>query len=706
MVEFIHHLRIQLLVDVIVQVHAGAGGHDGLDFREKGVHIQTLGSSDGFQVQFTVDGLDDINLVAGTGGNGFHHEIVGAFYLVFLHVFGDKLHEGLAEFVGLAFSHSLAFFRQLLEGERITDGHVFQGRIRENDPGLEPEFAGHILSEVLEHGQERGVSPTAAMDAGANVFVVLVHSFGKGAVLHQHYLVRMFQELATFLRSEDKSVIINVFIQIMQNESLVDYSDPETLVVVFSCTVQGQFVVVVGLDERVGHARQDAGQVFQFETLRQGLDELQDQAEFLPAVEAGLGVQAVVAGAASIGLVILAEVIEQKQSAALAGFGIGHRFLEELFADFLFRHRLSLHEFLQFLDVLVAVIGDALTLLSIAAGAAGFLIIALYTFGNIVMDHETDVRLVDTHAEGDGGHNHIHFLHEELVLIIGPGFGIQTGVVREGLDAVDAQCLGHFLHLLTAEAVNDAGFAGILADEADDVFFRIHLVPHFVIQIGPIEGRFEHPGVLDAEVLEDVALHFGRGRGGEGDHRRRLDLVYDGADFPIFRTEVVAPFGDAVGLIHGVEGDFDFLQERHILLFGEGFRRHIQQFGDALEKIGPYFGQLNLVERRIEEMGDTAVAGLEAADYIHLVLHKGDERGNHDGRSVHHQGRQLVAQRLAAAGGHEHKRIVSFYQMLDDLFLITFECIVAEEGLQFGLEDGRLDGHGGFRSVLGQYSHK
>ena len=60
----------------------------------------------------------------------------------------------------------------------------------------------------------------------------------------------------------------------------------------------------------------------------------------------------------------------------------------------------------------------------------------------------------------------------------------------------------------------------------------------------------------------------------------------------------------------------------------------------------------------------------------------------------------LVAERLAAAGGHEHKRVVPFYQMLDDLFLITFESIVAEESLQFGLENGGLDGHGGYRSVF------
>ena len=411
MVEFLHHIRIQLLVDVIVQVHAGAGGHDGLYLREEGIHIQALGSGDRLQVQFSVYGLDDIHLVAGTGGYGFYHEIVGAFNLVFLHILGNELYEGLAELVGLAFSHPLAFFRQLLEGERIADGHIFQGRIRENDPGLEPELAGHILAEVLEHGQEHGVSPTAATDAGTGIIVVIVHAFGEGAVLYQHYLVRVLQEVPAFLRGEDESVIIYVLVQVMQNEALVDHSDPETLVVVFSGAVQGQFIVVVRLDERVGDTRQDAGQMFQFETLRQGLDQFQDQAEFLPAIKTGLGVQAIVAGAAPIGLVIFAEIIEQQYSAALAGFCIGHRFLQQLLADFLLCHRLSLHKFFQLLDIFVAVIGNALAFLSVPTGAAGFLIIALYALGDVIVNHEADVRLVNAHTEGDGGHNHIHFLH-------------------------------------------------------------------------------------------------------------------------------------------------------------------------------------------------------------------------------------------------------------------------------------------------------
>ena len=169
------------------------------------------------------------------------------------------------------------------------------------------------------------------------------------------------------------------------------------------------------------------------------------------------------------------------------------------------------------------------------------------------MDDETDVRLVDSHAECYGSDNDVYLFHEELVLVLGPGLGIQAGMVRQRLDSVDGEYLRHFLHLLAAQTVDDARLSGILADETDDILLRLHLVADFVIQVGPIEGGLEHPGILDAEILEDIALDLGRCCGCEGYDGSRLNLFHDGTDFPVFRTEIVAPFGNTMGLIHGVE---------------------------------------------------------------------------------------------------------------------------------------------------------
>ena len=479
----------------------------------------------------------------------------------------------------------------------------------------------------------------------------------------------------------------------MQHEPLVDYGRPEPHVMVLAGAEEFQLVVVVGLDEGVGDAGQDAGDVLDLEVLREGFDELDHQGHLLAAVELRLRVQAVVAAAAVVLRVVLAEVVEQQLAAALAGFRVGHGLAQELLADLLLRHGLPLHELLQFLDVLVAVVGDAKAFLPVAARPAGFLIITLDALGDVVMDDEPDVGLVDAHAEGDGGDDHLDVLHQEAVLVLRAGFRVQAGVVGEGLDAVDGQQLGQFLHLLAAQAVDDAGLAGVLADEADDVLLGIDLVADLVVEVRAVEGGLEDGGVGDAEVLEDVALDLGRGRRGEGDDRRRLDVLDDGPDLPVFRPEVVAPFGDAVRLVHGVEGDVDLFQEGDVLFLGQGFRRDVQELGDPAQEVLPDLGHLRAAEGGVEEVRD-AVAGFhETPDGVHLVLHQGDERGDDDGRSFHHQGGELVAQGLSAAGGHEHEGVASVDQVPDDPLLVTLESIEAEELLQLGLEDGGVDGH-------------
>ena len=259
------------------------------------------------------------------------------------------------------------------------------------------------------------------------------------------------------------------------------------------------------------------------------------------------------------------------------------------------------------------------------------------------MDDEAHVRLVDSHAEGDGGHNYVHLLGEEFVLVVGTGFGIQSRVVGERLDAVDFQQGSHLLHLLPAQAVDDAGPSRILLDIPDDVLLGFDLVAHLVKQVGPVERRLEHPRIRNGEVFHDIALHLRGGRGGEGDDGRVTDLVDEVADPPVFRTEIVSPFRDTVGLIYRIERNLDFLEQLDVLLLGEGLGRHVQQFGGAGQQVGLDFGHLGAAQRGIQEMCDALVAGYETADGIHLVLHQGDERGDDDGRPFHDQGRQLVA---------------------------------------------------------------
>ena len=146
---------------------------------------------------------------------------------------------------------------------------------------------------------------------------------------------------------------------------------------------------------------------------------------------------------------------------------------------------------------------------------------------------------------------------------------VHPGVVGQRPDAVGHEQLGQLLDLLAAQAVDDAALALVLLDEADDVVVDVVLGPDFVVEVRAVERRLENRSVGHAQVLLDVELHLGRGRGRQGDQRRRADLVDDRPDAAVLRTEVMAPLRNAVRLVDGVERNLYLAQERHVVLLGE-----------------------------------------------------------------------------------------------------------------------------------------
>ena len=181
-------------------------------------------------------------------------------------------------------------------------------------------------------------------------------------------------------------------------------------------------------------------------------------------------------------------------------------------------------------------------------------------------------------------------------------------------------------------------------DKLHHLFIDIlRFLPDFVVQVRAIKRGNENLRLVHAEVLLDVALHLGRGRGRQRNHRHFLAyLVNDGADAAVFRTEVVSPFRDTVCLIDGVKGDVDILEEFHVLLLGQRLRSHIQQLRLAGDKVLLHFVDFHFRQRGVQEVCNAHVRA-EVANGIHLVLHQGDQRGDDDGRAILHQGRQLIA---------------------------------------------------------------
>ena len=67
---------------------------------------------------------------------------------------------------------------------------------------------------------------------------------------------------------------------------------------------------------------------------------------------------------------------------------------------------------------------------------------------------------------------------------------------------------------------------------------------------------------------------------------------------------------------------------------------------------------------------------------INLVFHQCDERGDDDGRPLHQECGQLVAEAFAATGRHEDEHVVAGQDFLDDIFLAVLERVEPEVALQ------------------------
>ena len=190
--------------------------------------------------------------------------------------------------------------------------------------------------------------------------------------------------------------------------------------------------------------------------------------------------------------------------------------------------------------------------------------------------------------------------------------------------------------------------------------------------------------------------HVARGAGGEGRDRQIREIRAQRAQLAVFRAEFVSPFGDAMCLVDGEEGDRNSLEPGNGVRLRQALGRKIQQTiraGGSVSHDARLSGRHRAVERG---RGNTHLEKLRD-----LILHERDERRNDDRGFSEQRSGQLVAERLAATGGHDHAGIFSGEQAAHDLFLQGQEGVISpvafEESQETGRENSRSnhsDGNG------------
>ncbi|EGY01901.1 hypothetical protein AZA_54302 [Nitrospirillum viridazoti Y2] len=316
---------------------------------------------------------------------------------------------------------------------------------------------------------------------------------------------------------------------------------------------------------------------------------------------------------------------------------------------------------------------------AIAAGAAGFLIIGFQAFGRVHVHDESDVGLVDAHAEGDGRHHHHALALDEAVLVGLAHRRVQAGMIGQGVQPLVLQPVGQRLHPGARQAIDDARVLRMVAaDEVQQLPALIVLGRHAIGDVGPVEAGDELPRLAQSQALHDVGLGLRVGRGRQRDARHGGETLVQHRQLQVFRPEVVAPLADAVRLVQGEQADARPVQQLQEARGDQPLRRHVQQV-----QIAPLARPLH-IQRLAPVQGGVQVGGAHTGlpQRVHLVAHQGDQGTDDDGDARPRQGRDLETQRLAAAGGHQHQGVAALDDVGDDVFLVAAESGITVDALQ------------------------
>ena len=292
------------------------------------------------------------------------------------------------------------------------------------------------------------------------------------------------------------------------------------------------------------------------------------------------------------------------------------------------------------------------------------------------MADEAHVRLIDTHAEGDGGDHHHAIFLQEGVLVTRARAGVQPGVIGQRLEAVLAQELAECLRLLARAAIDDAALAAMCLEEIGDLLAAPGFRPHRQPQVGPVEAMHEHRWLAPEQLIEDVGAGARIRRGGECDGLHPAERGLDIAEAEIFRPEIVPPLRDAMRFIDREQADVRTLQQRNGVGFRQPLRRDVKESQLSPRHLLEYLPVLVEVVGRVEARGRDTVG----AQLGHLVAHERDQRRHHHGEPAADQRRQLIAERLPATRRHHRQHVTARKDGADDIGLPRPERIEAEGG--------------------------
>ena len=183
--------------------------------------------------------------------------------------------------------------------------------------------------------------------------------------------------------------------------------------------------------------------------------------------------------------------------------------------------------------------------------------------------------------------------------------------------------------------------------------------------------------LLETKLVHYVLGNWRSSRSGKGNHgglHTLAELTY----LQIIRTEVIAPLGNAMRLVHHDVIDLEYIYVRLEQGCGKTFRREVQEL--EIPVCGIVQGRVHLktVHTGVNSQGLDA-AGFEV---LHLVLHQGYQGRDNQGYAVLHKGRHLETDRFSTTGRKDGQDVTVFQGGGYYLLLLRAEAIVTPVLLQ------------------------
>lgn len=286
------------------------------------------------------------------------------------------------------------------------------------------------------------------------------------------------------------------------------------------------------------------------------------------------------------------------------------------------------------------------------------------------MDDEADIGFIDTHTEGIGSYHYLREGLHPLSLYHIAFLSVEASMIERGSNAIGYKPTGHLLGATTVADIDNAR-AAHTADDTEEAPHLIGFAQDHIGQIRAEEAGLKKIRLAEKEPMLNIVDDSRGGCSRKGKHRdSRLQLT-DGSHLEIRRAEIVAPLRDTVSLVDSDERDLHLAEMADKDRVSETFRGDVEQFEFAIEGIIENDALFDSIHTR----DDAGSLDASVAKILDLIFHQRYERGDHQGKAVGSESRQLIADRLAATSREQCQGVASAEDGIDNLALQRTEGI-------------------------------